>query len=398
MWRASSAIIYHDPAFMDADEAMRSGLLPGTSVPTPAATCQKSLTFVMDGDASFGRTLLLLWLSYGFAKRDGRAFFLDDSKWAYGRFDSYFSPLPRPGCVPPHQSQMVPCPLHARHVVVTPATARWTFDEDLDEIFHRQLGTARKASIFDLLRLGYENTFRLIGEDAIYAKERVKRLRQEAVQHRHSLIGMQIRRGDLHPFELQFSQDYLPVEKFTDAAKAVLGTTYEPPATLILASDDPDIIDSSELTLAASPHRLYKSQERIQLATKLALDRSSPREPIRKPGSAYVKHVDENAGWDGGFYTSLFNSLGDRRPRVERLSLPHIPQAAVSKDTVHMRELIGRGYLLDLAVLSEMDEVVCAVSSAACRILGVMMGRDAILAGRWINVDDNRAWSYDGRK
>ena len=63
-----------------------------------------------------------------------------------------------------------------------------------------------------------------------------------------------------------------------------------------------------------------------------------------------------------------------------------------------MRELIGRGYLLDLSVLGQSDGVVCAVSSATCRVLGVMLGFDAIKEGRWVNVDDRRAWSWDGRR
>jgi len=45
-------------------------------------TCQSSLTFVMETtEAGFGNTLLALWLSYGMAKKEGRTFFIDDSKW-----------------------------------------------------------------------------------------------------------------------------------------------------------------------------------------------------------------------------------------------------------------------------------------------------------------------------
>jgi hypothetical protein len=59
--------------------------------------------------------------------------------------------------------------------------------------------------------------------------------------------------------------------------------------------------------------------------------------------------------------------------------------------------LIGRGYLLDLAVLGASDGVVCAVGSSACRLVGVMMGWEAVSEGRWVNVDDGRGWSWDGR-
>lgn len=65
---------------------------------------------------------------------------------------------------------------------------------------------------------------------------------------------------------------------------------------------------------------------------------------------------------------------------------------------MRLRELIGRGYLLDLAVLgTASDGVVCAVSSAGCRLAGVMMGWEAVERARWVNVDEGRGWSWDGR-
>ena len=65
----------------------------------------------------------------------------------------------------------------------------------------------------------------------------------------------------------------------------------------------------------------------------------------------------------------------------------------VSKEAMQMRELVGRAYLLDLAVLGRTDAVVCAVSSAACRVLAVMMGYDkAIQKGLWNNVDGGYPW------
>ena len=44
--------------------------------------CEKSLTYVMEsGDAGLGRTLMGLWMSYGLAMKEERAFFVDDSNW-----------------------------------------------------------------------------------------------------------------------------------------------------------------------------------------------------------------------------------------------------------------------------------------------------------------------------
>ena len=102
---------YHrDPNFIDVQEAEQDGLLRGTSKSTaeskhgPVAleagkdfevgnrkivkaasgkeTCGSSLTYVMDTtDAGLGKTLMGLWMSYGLAKEEGRAFFIDDTNW-----------------------------------------------------------------------------------------------------------------------------------------------------------------------------------------------------------------------------------------------------------------------------------------------------------------------------
>lgn len=93
---------YHvDSNFMDVAEATEHGMLPGLgkggweSAGKEGAmvgevvdqlieneVCEKSLTFVMEtGDAGLGRTLLALWMAYGLAEKEGRAFFVDDTRW-----------------------------------------------------------------------------------------------------------------------------------------------------------------------------------------------------------------------------------------------------------------------------------------------------------------------------
>jgi hypothetical protein len=247
------------------------------------------------------------------------------------------------------------------------------------------------------VRTGYEDLFHLFGDDAKYTSQRTHELQVLSEVSGHPTIAMQIRRGDLHPLEYEYSRDYLPLERYTAAAHRLqekLAPETKPSGdqpTLLLASDDPALPTNPDLLLAASPHPIVPAQIRIQLATKAALDLSSPANPIRAPGSAYVKHVDENAGWDGGFYPSLFNSLGGVVPATQE------GRAGVSDHVMRLRELIGRGYLLDLAVLGSSDGVVCAVGSSACRLVGVMMGWEAVAEGRWINVDDGRGWSWDGK-
>lgn len=90
---------YHvDPNFMDVAEAEEHGLLPGPEAKTSmhedglvgekqdslveSEVCEKSMTFLLQtGDAGLGKTLMMLWTAYGLAKKENRAFFLDDSNW-----------------------------------------------------------------------------------------------------------------------------------------------------------------------------------------------------------------------------------------------------------------------------------------------------------------------------
>lgn len=101
---------HNDPNFMDVQEAEKDGLLPAARKSAaglsrkPAALavekhlkdenriysqpessygiCERSLTYIMETtDAGLGRTLMGLWMSYGLAKEEGRAFFIDDTNW-----------------------------------------------------------------------------------------------------------------------------------------------------------------------------------------------------------------------------------------------------------------------------------------------------------------------------
>lgn len=44
--------------------------------------CEMSITYVLETtDAGIGRTLMGLWIAYGLAKEEDRAFFIDDTHW-----------------------------------------------------------------------------------------------------------------------------------------------------------------------------------------------------------------------------------------------------------------------------------------------------------------------------
>lgn len=424
-WMRRGRYYASDPTFMDVDAAEQVGVLPVKSKNAAESTvCESSLTFALEAqDSSFGKSLMMLWLSYGLAKKEGRAFFVDDSKWAYGKYRSYFAPPPTPKCERPPPHHIVPCPHSAKHLIVSTSTMKWTFGSSFEQEYLRlrRHGVERSHRIFELVRSGYEDLFKLVGEDALYASSRIAEFKDDAHTHAGSTVGMHIRRGDRHPHEFEFNKDYLPVERYAAEARKLLRSQLKASLSqthtdvddfhspLLLASDDPEVITSAELAQSAAPFTIQKSQERIQLATKATLDLTSPALPIQQPGSAYVKHVDENSGWEGGFYSALFFGAG--RPKQHAGStnidqLRHLPAGAlpqqsdepVSDQIMRMRELIGRAYLLDLAVLGESEGVVCAVSSATCRLLGVMLGWDAMKEGKWVNVDDGRAWSWDGRR
>jgi hypothetical protein len=93
---------YHvDQYFMDVSEAESHGLLPGTKAKNSVLrekdgslvgenkdgliesdVCEKTMTFVLETqDAGLGKTLMMLWTAYGLAQKEGRHFFVDDSRW-----------------------------------------------------------------------------------------------------------------------------------------------------------------------------------------------------------------------------------------------------------------------------------------------------------------------------
>jgi hypothetical protein len=422
-----------DRSFLDVAEAQAKGFLPANNNQTSQENvCEKSLTFVLESDdISFGGSLLMMWLSYGLAQRQGRAFFLDDSRWAWSKYTSYFQPPPRPQCNPPPAHHIVSCPAIARHIVVSSSTAQWTFGPAFKAQYMRSNRFVREqqTQVFALVRAGYDALFHLADTDAGYVDERVSHFRGDAQNAQAPVVGVHIRRGDRHPFEYQYSHDYLPLSRYVDAAYEMLPSLAKKPISqifssitsflsapvhpsqpiastpnLVLASDDPDIHLSDELLLAlsahdASPESLTRAQDRILLATKSALDaaanltatKSLPRGPHAPHDGhtaiQYHKHVAENAGWDGGFYAAMFASLGNVGGPVSTT-----PQA------LEMRILVGRAYVLDVAVLARAsDAAVCAISSASCRVLGVAMGWEGVRSGgKWVNVDDGRGWSWDG--
>lgn len=419
---------YDDPNYMDIDEAQNHRLLPdsrdtvsnvvGGEVYSDKTQgmkiCKKSLTFVLQSeDAGLGATLMGLWMSYGLAEKEGRAFFIDDTNWPYGDYTSYFQRPSMPSCLPPSPSQKVPCPHQARHLLVTSSTTYWTFGHSFNEQFEdaHKMGVERQRPIFNLLRSGYKALFRLTGQDPVYLNKRVTELDNSVRSKGGLLVGIHVRRGDLHPFEFRYHNSYTPLEVYKEAADRIVASfssnnsgithpSHTQPSLEILASDDPDVYTAGEMT------GVEKAQFRISLASKTALDASTAAQGGDR------KTMDGNIGWEGGFFKDLFwslgvpfsSSVGDSPPpskhRQASLAAHSIKSADLeyfrfhpTSEALYLRELIGRAYLLDLAVLGQSDAVVCGVSSIACRILAVIMGwENAIEKGGWNNVDGKWHW------
>ncbi|KAI8936054.1 hypothetical protein NX059_007555 [Plenodomus lindquistii] len=418
-----------DQYFLDVKEAEEQGLLPpskaagrpkgfvedegiadGISV-NGLKVCDRTLTYVMETeDAGFGNSLMRMWMSYGLAQAENRTFFIDDTRWPYGKYKTYFLPPPTASCAPPPPSHIVPCPHTAAHLVVSGATIKQTFGHAFTDAYEdaTKMRVARQHKIFALARAGYEALFKLRGDDAEYVEKRVKELYSDITEHGGLSIGIHVRHGDKHPMQYQYSKDYIPLSHYVDAARDLYIDLIETPSSkssrksqksapekrhtpssMIIASDDPLVYTSPDLGLSS-----LRAQDRIILATKAALEAASP--------SSKSRWIDEITGWEGGFYRDVFFSLGQTVGNADdmaRLKSPTSPTANGAKEVevpeqaMKLRELVGRAYLMDLSVLGRADTVVCGVSSTSCRLLAVMLGWGrAVEEGRWRNVDGGFEW------
>ncbi|RCI15496.1 hypothetical protein L249_3456 [Ophiocordyceps polyrhachis-furcata BCC 54312] len=399
-------------SYVDVDEAERAGLLPPVSttttvqsghfvgidhVTTSLPVCDRSLTFVLEStDAGLGRSLLTLWILFALAEEQKRAFFVDDSRWAYGRYKDIFRPPPRPACRPPPRHQMVPCPARARHLVVSAATSGDVIPALLGA--NKRSQQANRRRLLDLARFGYRHLFELVEEDAGYVRRRVRQLRERAGLSLPPapIVGLHVRRGDRHPFEYQYRDTYIPTQVFSDRARWLVEAHYNETkgvvgsgaAVTVLASDDPTVhaqADFSEAVVA---------QQRIRLASNEEAANGGKTPSHDSDPHFMHRFIEEGQGWEGGFFPLIFWNLGAQRKNnaAAENKRPESP----SELTLRLRGLIGRAYVMDLAVLAgASDKVVCAVSAMGCRLLAVMMGWDrAMDRGEWVNVDGgHQGWT-----
>ena len=277
----------------------------------------------------------------------------------------------------------------------------WTFGNSFNEYFEdpRKVGVLRQGPIFALLRTGYDALFQLAKPDADYVEKRIRNLNSKTRDMGGFMVGIHVRHGDRHPWEYQYQKSYIPLEKYADAARDMIisassaqngseDSMQEMMSKMVLASDDPDVYSSSDLS-----HALH-AQEYILLASKIALDAAQgPQKPKNK-------FVEENLGWEGGFFKDVFWGLGDpSTPKTARSislreeQLQGEGRVVPPELALQLRALVGRSYLLDLAVVGKADKIVCGVSSVGCRLLAVMMGWEkGIVQHKWHNVDGDFDW------
>ena len=258
----------------------------------------------------------------------------------------------------------------------------------------------RQEPIYALVRAGYQALFRLNDADQRYVDDRSKSLLDKTLlappaKENGIVIGIHVRHGDCHPYEFQYQGSYMPLDRYGDKAREILYSRFnesgsdggenqmaEMKSIWIVASDDPDVYDSEEFSHA------FRAQEQIRLASKQSINSAKPT------GGAIRKFVEESVGWEGGFFAGMFWSLG--KPTSVPATAIETPDTNLqpTQEALRLRELVGRAYLMDLAVLGKTsDRIVCTVSSMGCRLLAVMMGWDAAIVGKkWVNIDGDFDW------
>jgi hypothetical protein len=294
---------------------------------------------------------------------------------------------------------MLPCPHHARHLVVSAATAPHTFGGAFSNEFEdpRKMEVYRQKPMFDFAREGYEKLFSLADADAAYVTQRINELKTRTQvlppgTTNGMRIGIHVRHGDRHPYEFQYKDSYVPLDRYSVKAHSLLNQTFKQPkyknpmaemqSLLVVASDDPDVYESEEFSNAA------RAQEQIKLASKKHIPDNQPTNPGPR------KFVDETVGWEGGFFAGMFWSLGKPNSVPATAVALQNTKLQPTEEALRLRELVGRAYLLDLAVLGKSsDRIVCTVSSMGCKLLAVMMGWEhAIVEGSWVNIDGDFEW------
>ncbi|RPA95689.1 hypothetical protein L873DRAFT_1837066 [Choiromyces venosus 120613-1] len=309
---------------------------------TLTGVCERSLTYMLDSsDQGLGRMLLGLWSAYGLAVSENRTFFVDDSRWAWGKYSTYFLP-PKPACRSPPPNLVVPCPNQVPHLLVAHSTTTFTFGHAFTDFFEDggKMRVQRQHKIFALARAGYESLFRLrlAGADEEAVEVRKKQL--EGENGNGQILAVQIRRGDGKDKAFEWRETgHVPTSHYAHLVSTALASAVGN-TTVLLTSDSADV---------------YSLQE---FGTYTPAQTSAPGYS-RIPG-----------GWNRVSFQALSANMTD---------------AVVD---------LAREYFRDVKIVGETaGKVFCGGNGNTCRVLAVVMGwRKAVEEEGWVNVDDGRGW------
>ncbi len=334
-----------DRHFIDVREAENAGYLPG-SVSIGALlsqqrhagdligedkgslvdkpVCSSSMTFVLaSADAGMGQTLMLLWMSYALAQTQRRAFFIDDTRWAYGTYTDIFAAPPIPHCRPPCATKCCPVPRQSRHLVVTAQTAREIFDEE-DAVVDVDGGgggggddvndPSSARALFDLARRGCEDLFVLNKHDADYVSGRVaelaakKKIRGMAGKGRHDRRHA---RAPRRPAPAR-----VPVPRLVRAMNTYTVEGPRDPQRHLLRRR-PHLQRGVQGPLAGRGGVGRPAGVRVGRVRRRGAGAGTdpPGEqvghPAGQPGQErHTEVVDATFGWEGGFFAAMFWNLG----------------------------------------------------------------------------------------
>ncbi|RPA74000.1 hypothetical protein BJ508DRAFT_43963 [Ascobolus immersus RN42] len=344
---------FSDPTFIDPDNRT-------TVSDEETEICASTLTYQLnEKDVAMGKSLLGLYLAYGLAQRERRAFFIDSTTWAYGSYADYFTPPPPPPCRPPPRDWILPCPRTARHLVMTSTTAGHNLGHAFVEEYEdpKAQDTARQVRIFALARAGYEDLFRPSTSILKVAQKRVGRLDVGWKGKEGQVAVVQVRRGEVHPYRFKERFGYIPVEEYFEVARNRTGGE-----KVVVMSDAPEAVEGLGAEVSGEGTGL-----------------GAPR--LAAPGHGVGEGEVERMFVNGvGFYKGMFEGLD-----------------------VAGREAWGKSFVFDLAVAamvldsgskaSDGAVVVCGLKSYMCRLLAVVLGWDkAVVEKRWRNVDGMWGW------
>lgn len=383
--------LFKDPADDDGEEgeaiAHGVGSVKGER---ELPVCNSTLTYLLDEtDARIGTSLMGIWTAYALAQREGRAFFIDDSRWVYGSWSTYFQPPPKPNCRPPPKYQVIPCPRTARHLLITRATHDANFGHEFNEYFEdpRAMDTLRQRKIFALLREGYEALFYPSAHLSELTGKRLNEIRKMySPQEGQGIAMIHIRHGDLHPLTFKYRHSYLPLDAYISSARTMVNGS-----NLLILSD---ATLSTAIPAVQSAHPPPAFHPELYTLVPDPDDDDEEDVPAHNPRPSDEVLLP-------GFYAEIVRDM-DLTVRKE-WAKSYVLDLSIARELLDPdfdytfpyagAESDGEGEeYVETPSPNEKNVVVCGLRAAGCRMLGVIVGWEGMIGGRWKNVDGLWGW------